>query len=105
MKYFAVVGDSCHVYSSSSLLASDQVQRSGYSKSEVEIDVAALQFETSTVALELETDAATLELEMDVASLELEASSPAPELEIALDLDMKTDVPQELSKQERYSTD
>jgi hypothetical protein len=43
--------------------------------------VAALELETSVTPLELETDATLLELEME------------------------TDVSQEISKQERYSTD
>jgi molybdopterin-biosynthesis enzyme MoeA-like protein len=81
-------GDSYHVHSLSPLLASDQVQGAGYSESEVETDVAAIQLETSTVDLKLETDATALELEADAASLELEI-----------------DVPQETSKQERYSAD
>jgi hypothetical protein len=62
----------------------------GYSESEVETDVAALQLETSAAALELEMDAAALELEPNAA---------------ALDLEMETNVPQELSKQERYLAD
>jgi hypothetical protein len=70
------------------LLASDQVKGAGYSESEVETDTAALQLVTSAVDLELETDATALELETDTAGLELE-----------------TDVPQETSKQERYSAD
>jgi hypothetical protein len=35
---------------------SDQVQAVGYSKSEVEMDVAALELEIDTVALELEME-------------------------------------------------
>jgi hypothetical protein len=48
---------------------SDQVQGAGYSKSEVETSIVALQLETSTTALELVTDTAPLELEteMDVS--------------------------------------
>jgi hypothetical protein len=57
----------------------------GYSESEVEIDTAALQLDTSVADLKLETDATTLELEADTTVLELE-----------------TNVPQETSKQERY---
>jgi hypothetical protein len=72
--------DSCHVYSSSPLAASDQVQGAGYSKSEVENDVEA--------ALKFEMDASPLELEMGASPLEL---------------GMETDVSQEISKQERYS--
>jgi hypothetical protein len=49
--------------------------------SEVEIDVTALQLETSAGDLKLETDA------------------------IALDLETEIDVPQGLSKQKRYSAD
>jgi hypothetical protein len=62
----------------------------GYSESEVETDVAALQLETSAAALELEMDAAALELEPNAA---------------ALDLEMEINMPQELSKQERYLAD
>jgi hypothetical protein len=43
----------------------------GYSESQVETDVVALQLETSIVALELEMDAANLELETSAASLYL----------------------------------
>jgi hypothetical protein len=50
-------------------------------------------------------DAATLELEMDAAGLELEMNAPALKLETSLDLEMETEVPQGLSKQERYSAD
>jgi hypothetical protein len=82
------VGDSYHIHSSSPLSASDQVQGAGYSESEVETDAAALQLETSTADLELDTNVTALELETDVAGLELEI-----------------DVPQETSKQERYSVD
>jgi hypothetical protein len=85
---FTPAGDSCHVYSSSPLPTSDQVQGAGYSESEVETDVAALQLETSATDLELETGATTMELETNVDGLELQ-----------------TYVPQETSKQERYSTD
>jgi hypothetical protein len=70
------------------LPTSDQVQGAGYSESEVETDVAALQLETSATDLELETGATTMELETNVDGLELQ-----------------TYVPQETSKQERYSTD
>jgi hypothetical protein len=45
----------------------------------------------------------SLELETDAAGLELEMSAVALELETTLDLEMETDVPQALSKQERYS--
>jgi phage baseplate assembly protein gpV len=82
------VDDSYDVHSLSYLPASDQVQGAGYSKSEVEIDAAALQLETYAADLELETDTTALELEADVAGLKLE-----------------TDVPQMTSKQERYSAD
>jgi hypothetical protein len=80
------VGHSCHVHSSSPLPAFDQVQGAGYSVSKLETEVAALQFETS---------AADLELEMDTTALELEADT--------IGLELKIDVPQETSKQERYS--
>jgi hypothetical protein len=90
MKSFAAAGDSCHVHSSSPLPVSDQVQGVGYTKSEVETDAAALELETFTTTLELEMNTAALELEIDAA---------------ALDLEIETDVPQEVSKQERYSTD
>jgi hypothetical protein len=53
----------------------------GYSESEVETDMAALELETDTTALKLETDTTALEWEME------------------------TDVSQEISKQERYSAD
>jgi hypothetical protein len=55
------VGDSSHVHSSSPLAASDQVQGAGYSKSEVETNLAALQLENSVTDLELEIDVTTLE--------------------------------------------
>jgi hypothetical protein len=84
----AAAGDSYHIHSSSPLPTSNQVQGAGYSKSEVETDVAALQLETSVADLKLETDATVLELEADTAGLKLE-----------------TDVPQETSKQERYWAD
>jgi hypothetical protein len=87
MKSFIVVGDSYHVYSSSPFPFA-QVQGAGYFESKVETDVATLEFETSTAALVLEMNAAILELETDVA---------------ALDLDTEIDMPQEISKQERYS--
>jgi hypothetical protein len=87
------------------LLAFDQVQGLGYSESEVVIDTTAPQLETSAAALELEMDAATLELEMDAVGLELEMNAPALKLETSLDLEMETEVPQGLSKQERYSAD
>jgi hypothetical protein len=56
----------------------------------------------------VETDAATLELEAYAATLELEMNAAALKLEIdaaTLDLKIETDVPQEISKQERYSVD
>jgi hypothetical protein len=62
-------------------VASDQVQRAGYSESEVDTSTVALQLETFMAALELETDAAPLKLETEM------------------------DVSQEISKQERYSAD
>jgi hypothetical protein len=70
------------------LVASNQVQGAGYSKPKVEANTAALQLETSTADLKLETDATALELEAGTA-----------------DLKFKTDLPQETSKQERYSAD
>jgi hypothetical protein len=81
MTFSAAAVDSCHVHSSSPLNASDQVQGAGYSKFEVEIDAADLELETDAAALEMETDAD------------------------ALDLETEADVSQEISKQERYSTD
>jgi hypothetical protein len=117
MKFSTDVGDSCHVHSSSHLPSSDQVQGTCYSESEVETDPTALQLKTSVTALELETDAAALELETSATALKLEASVTALELETdvttieletyatALDLEMETDVPHEISKQERYSAD
>jgi hypothetical protein len=95
----AVAGDSCHVHSSSPLTASDQVQRAGYSESEVETDVGALELETDVVALELETNAVTLELETDAATLELETDTTT------LDLEMEANMSQEISKHARYSAD
>jgi hypothetical protein len=59
----------------------DQVQGVGYSKFEVETSVAVLELETDVAPLKLETDAAPLELETEM------------------------DVSQEISKQERYSTE
>jgi hypothetical protein len=94
MKSFTATDDSCHIHSSSPFpVPPHQVQRMGYSETEVEIDVAALQLETSATALELETDAAALELELNAAPLELETYTAA------LDLEMEIDVPQGLSKQ------
>jgi hypothetical protein len=117
MKSSAAVGDSCHVHSSSPLPASDQVQRSGYSKSEVETDVTALELETDAVGLKLETSTAGLELETSATDLELEMYTTGLELEMnagalkldtdtaALDLEIETNVPYEILKQERHSTD
>jgi uncharacterized membrane protein YkoI len=82
----AAAGDSYHIHSSSPLPASDQEQGAGYSESEVETNMAALQLETSMTELKLETDTTALELEADATGIELE-----------------TDVPQETSKQKRYS--
>jgi hypothetical protein len=59
------------------------VQGSGYSKSEVETNAAALKLETGAVALKLETNTAALKLETET----------------------ETDVCQEISKQERYLAD
>jgi hypothetical protein len=75
----AVAGDSCHVHSSLPFPLSDQVRGMGYSESEVETDMATLQLQMNTTTLELEIDAT------------------------ALDLETETDMPQGLSKQERYS--
>jgi hypothetical protein len=50
---------------------SDQVQDVAYSKSEVQMVVAALQLQTSAPNLELEMDATALELEADAAGLKL----------------------------------
>jgi hypothetical protein len=72
VKSSTTAADSCHIHSSSSLLASDQVQELGYSKFEVETNTAALQLETSVTALELETDAAGLKLETSATGLKLE---------------------------------
>jgi hypothetical protein len=69
---------------------SDQVQRAGYSKSEMETFMATLELEANIATLKLETDAAALELETNTTALKLET---------------ETDVSQEISKQERYSTD
>jgi hypothetical protein len=89
-KSSAVAGDSCHVYSLSPLPMSSQVHGVGYSKSEVETDMAALELESSIAALELQMNATALKLEADAA---------------ALDLETETNVPQEILKQERYSID
>jgi hypothetical protein len=86
----AAAAESCRVHSSSPLAVVDQVQRAGYSESEVDIDAADLELETDVAALKLEVDAAAFELETDDA---------------VLDLEMKIDVSQEISKQERYSDD
>jgi hypothetical protein len=94
MKSSVVAGDSCHVHSLLLLPAPPhQVQGTGYSKSEVETDVATLQLETSVAAIELEMDAVALELEPNTAALELETYTTT------LDLDMEADVPQGQSKQ------
>jgi hypothetical protein len=53
------------------------VQGAGYSESEVETDVAALQLETSATNLELETGATTMELETNVDGLELQTYVPS----------------------------
>jgi hypothetical protein len=58
-------------YNLSPLAMSDQVQDVAYSKSEVQMVVAALQLQTSAPNLELEMDATALELEADAAGLEL----------------------------------
>jgi hypothetical protein len=65
-------------------------QGMGYSESEVETFVVALQLETFAAALELETNVAPLELETNVAPLELET---------------ETDVSYEILKQVQYSAD
>jgi hypothetical protein len=61
-KSFAAAGDSCHVYFSSPLSASDQVQGAGYFESKVETDVTTLELRTYAAALELEMNPAALEL-------------------------------------------
>jgi hypothetical protein len=99
MKSSAAMGDSCHIHSLSPLPALDQLQAMVYSESEVETDAAALQLETSMTTVELEMDTTALELETSMTALELETYIAA------LDLEMETDVPHELSKQERYSAD
>jgi hypothetical protein len=66
------MADSCHVHSLSPLAVSDQVQGAGYSKSEVETDMADLKLETDVAALKLEIDAAALKLETYVTVLDLE---------------------------------
>jgi hypothetical protein len=66
---FVAAGDSCNIHSSSPLPAADQVYGAGYSKCEVETDMATLQVETSAAALELEMDATDLELETSASSL------------------------------------
>jgi hypothetical protein len=86
----AATADSCHVHSSSSLVAADQVHRVGYFESEVETDMADLELEIDTAALELETDVVALELGTDA---------------VVLNLERETDVSQEISNQERYSAD
>jgi hypothetical protein len=68
----ATAVDSCHVHSSSPLATSDQVQGVGYSESEVETDMTALELETDMATLELEMDATSLKLETDAAALNLE---------------------------------
>jgi hypothetical protein len=108
MKSSAAAGDSCHLHSSSPLHAYDQVQGTGYSKSEVETDMAVLQLETSATALKLETSVAALELETDATGLKLEMNAAALEMERdigALDLEKEIGMPQQISKQERYSAD
>jgi hypothetical protein len=65
-------------------------QGAGYSESEVETDAAAIQLETFVADLVLEMGATALELEIDT---------------IALDLETEINVPQGLSKQQRYSAD
>jgi hypothetical protein len=82
------VGDSYHVHFLSPLPTYDEVQGVGYSESEVETDTIALQLETSTADLELEMNTTALELEVDALGLELDIG-----------------MPQETSKQERYSAD
>jgi hypothetical protein len=105
MKSSAAAGDSCHLHLSSPLSAFDHMQGLGYIETEVETNMTALQLESSMAGLELETSMAGLELEVDAAGLELETNAAALELETTLDLEMETDVPQGLSKHERYSAD
>jgi hypothetical protein len=84
----AAEGGSYHAHYLPPFPTSDQLQGAGYSESKVETDATALQLEISVANLELEMDTTALELEAEAASLELE-----------------TEVPQETSKQERYSAD
>jgi hypothetical protein len=108
MKSSAAAGDSCHVHSSLPLPTSDQVHGMGYSESEVETGVAALQLETFVIAPELEMDTTALPLETFTTALELEMDMAPLELETyacALNLETVTDMPQKILKQERYSTD
>jgi hypothetical protein len=117
MKSSTAMDDSCHVHSSSHLLASDQVQGTCYSESEVETDMAALQLETSMTTLELETDVAALEFETFMIALKLETSATTLGLETnaaalelgtyttAMDLETKRDIPQEISNQGRHLID
>jgi hypothetical protein len=105
MKSSAAAGDSCRVHLSSPLPAFDQVHGLGYIESEVETNAGALQLESFMAGLELETSVAGLELEMDAVGPELETNAAALELETSLDLEMETDMPQGLSKHERYSAD
>jgi hypothetical protein len=88
------MSDSFNVHSSS-----DQVPVAGHSESEVETGVVAFLFETSVADLDLEMDGTPLEYETNEAGLELKIEPDA------LHLEMETDVPQETSKQERYSAD
>jgi hypothetical protein len=80
----------------------------GYSESEVETGVAALQLETFVIAPELEMDTTALPLETFTTALELEMDMAPLELETyacALNLETVTDMPQKILKQERYSAD
>jgi hypothetical protein len=58
----------------------DQVQRAGYSKSEVETNAAALQLETSAADLKLEMGTTALELETDTVGLKSETKLDALDL-------------------------
>jgi hypothetical protein len=79
MKSSAAADDSCHVHSSSSLPASDQLQGARYFESEVETNTSALKLETFVAALELETNVAALELETDTDALDLETEIDVPQ--------------------------
>jgi hypothetical protein len=60
---------------------------------------ASVLYELPCQLVLMETSATAPELEMDATALELDTYAAT------LDLEMETDVPQEISKQERYSAD